>query len=596
MAGETLKENYAETIYKYYQAIHDVFKEKIDDDILIGLFKDLASMLRYQIHNVLVFKNSKAAELEIRRYLRDVVNKIFKALDMRITDKSLTTETQKRYLEVYKEFYALVAFRSMEHFAYYMDWERPDDKKVWKYSMPSMRGAFYHGNRMIIDGSVSLMRLSCPVAYGKTYFMGIAAVFQLGVDPQARVLNITESDPLVRAMIRNVRAMLISREFSEVFPFFQKYNCDPTQMFTTDTTDTLIFECTRSTYSFISTTRLGASNGLRSDLLLIDDLTKGIADAGNIKLHEEILKQYDSVWSTRADGVENQRTIFGGTMWAVFDTLNILEKRVADKMKIEPDPLNKYTRISEDKKNVFISVPNLDYETDESTLPKKFPTEYLRNLRDNVLDEEEWSARCQQQPIEPKGLYFTYSQLKTYEILPTSENCSHFALIDPPRTGKNYAAFAIFRKNNDEHYLVDVIFRKQNIEKCYDEIVDKIIKHKVSEMVFENNVNASLGDVLTQKLKERGYFNCKMRGEFTTEKKEQKIYDNRNTVREQMIFPKRGLYALTSEMGQFMKNLTDYSFERKNDYDDAPDACAMYSMYFVNRATGFAQFSTFKRN
>jgi len=573
------RQDFRVAIREYFRALRDMTaneKALKDDKALILVLEGLAIMLKHQIHEVIVKDNKPDKEEQIKKYLVVILKMIFPVCEEKI--KSTDGEIKKIYEELYKRFWALVAFRSVEHFAYYMDWNRTPDKKVWIYSMPSMRGIFYYANKMILGDKVKLLRASCPVSYGKTYAFNTIATYSLGVNPQFRVLMITESEILAKGIVRNVKRMICSEEFAEVFPEFAKYEGKESEIFSSATNFDLTLSMSVETYSLVATTRLGASNGLRCDLLILDDLTKGVKDAANTKLHAEIVSQFDNVWNARSDGIQNNRIIAGGTMWADYDLLNVLEKRVAEKQKIIPHPTLKYTRVSEDGTAVFVGVPNLDYDTDESTLPHKFPTEYLRNLRDNVLEPEEWWARCQQRPIPPKGVYFQWKNLKQYESIP--EGGVKYAVLDPPRTGKNYFTLLIFKKIDDLSYFIDCVYRLETTEKCLDAACAKLIHHKVVQLHLENNVDTSLGELIKKRCRELASFSISISTVYSTQKKEEKIASARNFILEHIIFPKKGMFARNSEMGMALEHITLYSFEHKNDYDDSIDALAMYALKY----------------
>ena len=573
------KENYSIPIKKYIKVIEKIKRGK--DEALLLALGDLADMGEYQVHEFWAKANTQEFEQKIRGFLRVIAKKILPICKQKI-QKAADSDVGGLYKALHRRFWALVAFRSLEHFAYYMDLQKPRGKEVWKYSMPSMRGIFYHANRMILGSNVRLLRASCPVSYGKTYAFNLTSVYALGVYPHFRVLIVTESDSLVKGIVRNCKRMMLSKEYAEVFPECKKYNGDENAMFSNASLDCLILSQSSETYSLTATTRLGASNGLRCDLLILDDLTKGAKDSDNVKLHREIVEQFDNVWNARSDGVQNNRIIAGGTMWAEFDLLNVLRKRVADKQSIAPDERLPYTEISEDGNNIFVSVPNLDFETDESTLPNKYPTEYLRNLRDNILSQTMWWARCQQRPLPPEGLYFSWDRLKTYDVLPNADKAIHLAMLDPARKGKNYVCALYFRKIGDYLYFIDCIYQKEDMKKIIDLVVNKIIKHDVCSFRFENNTDTSLGILIKDRLKARGYLKCSVKGDFSSKIKEDKIFEYREPMREYIIYPKKGMYARNSEMGLALEHLTTFSFERKAEYDDAPDAFAMAASCFCS--------------
>ena len=130
------------------------------------------------IHNKL-YKDRDIVENEqnIRVLCKYVINKILPLITKKINeiDYRLRKENNmdmalllKDYYELEDDLYALASFRSLTHFAHYM--ERQDDKSqlVWKYNMEdTMGGIFYYSNAMILDHKYKNLIKQCPTGYGK---------------------------------------------------------------------------------------------------------------------------------------------------------------------------------------------------------------------------------------------------------------------------------------------------------------------------------------------------------------------------------------------------------------------------------------------
>lgn len=303
-------------------------------------------------------------------------------------------------------------------------------------------------------------------------------------------------------------------------------------------------------------------------------------EALNVDVHKYIYNKWQTEISERNSGSDKAKFVVGGTMWAIYDILNKIYNDVEKRSKIIPSKKFRYVFESEYGKAVFIKVPALD-ENDKSTCDAVHNTEYYINKR-NDIDPVLFSCTYQQQPLAPTGLEFSYDKLKHYDELPVNNDGSSactdyaFAVLDPARKGKDFVSMPIFRRNDENYYLIDVLYQKKAMTELYDEIANRIIYHKTIKLVVENNTDSSLKTVIDDKLKNKGYFNCEIIEKYNTTKKELRIQENRWHIINFIFFKSRSLYSSNSEYGQFMSWLTSYSFDYPNKHDDAPDSLAMF--------------------
>lgn len=150
-----------------YNNYNEIYKD-------IKLIKDFI----YDImHNKLVlYKADPKIENKIRELCKYVIgtllpfiNKKLDELDSLLKQNATieTANTMNQFLELEDDLYALASFRSLIHFAHYM--ERQDDKSqlVWKYNMNDTMGSiFYYSNKMILDHEYHNLLKQCPTGYG----------------------------------------------------------------------------------------------------------------------------------------------------------------------------------------------------------------------------------------------------------------------------------------------------------------------------------------------------------------------------------------------------------------------------------------------
>ena len=160
-----------------------------NDNAIIKLLSAMSEMYRYQIHEFLVPQESVSGEKQIRQYVKDIICDILPIVETKIRVISNTLakygrmsatkrsavlddiksleENRKKYLILLDDFYALASFRSLKHFALYMEFDKPDSQKVWKHAMGCFESFYFYANSMILDGKVKRITKSFPVGYGK---------------------------------------------------------------------------------------------------------------------------------------------------------------------------------------------------------------------------------------------------------------------------------------------------------------------------------------------------------------------------------------------------------------------------------------------
>ena len=112
------------------------------------------------------------------------------------------------------------------------------------------------------------------------------------------------------------------------------------------------------------------------------------------------------------------------------------------------------------------------------------------------------------------------------------------------------------------------------MRELYDDIVNLIIAYNIRKLVIEENTDESLAKVIGDKLKAKN-FTCQIITKYNTVKKENRIKDMRYDVITKIVFRDKKTVKSNTDYGRFMKNLTTYSFDYPNKYDDAPDSICM---------------------
>lgn len=582
---------------KYTQALENKIYTKTKGlKMYIDFMDKFSNMMYNQIHLTLdpSSKTNMEYEREIRRICIEIETKFYPTYiniyNLYFKELILETDTEygyykNKFIEVEDRLYSLMALRNLKHFAFYI--ERGKRNKLWEKTMDIFESYFWYCQRMIMKEDIEQIRSSFFPGAGKTYAGNLTCAFWFGYDNEMSILRITYSEDLAKQFTRQIVEIIETDEYKKVFP---KFNRESKDLWSVNNAGGFKFSFS-TIHNFYATTTGGQATGKRAKLLMIDDVSKGQEDAYNIDVHNSIVDKFDSNWASRTDE-DKQYQIIMGTMWSPYDLLNVIYQREKKKTAIYESSRYKYTEVnnSDEKRvtKVFISVPILDYKTDESTCPKRYSTAKMREKRNDYRDKDLFEAVYQQRPVEPEALIFAWSRLNVYDKIPFKNDVPYevAGMIDPPKVGKNFLAFGIFKRwkkadnSWSKWYFIDGIYKLDTTENQYGEIVKKIIHHRVSRLGGELNTNSSLLYVIKEKCVQAGYTELKTKEVWSYENKEMKISGARNGIKNDIVFPSQKLYSLRSEIGQGMAHLTTWNISGKNAYDDFPDMVAMFVINF----------------
>lgn len=548
--------------------------KKMDEVSKLDLCNSLYAML------VNYYDIDKTINRENQQFVgRITINCLIPVVETAI--KKCSDNITVKFYELYKKIFALAGRTSLEHFCDYMEWDKLE--KVLLKRRTALKPFIFYLNKSEFDDNLKIIIASYPPSYGKTYVMNMYSAWCFGRDLSTSIIRLSYSDELVTGFSRQVKNTISDPLFADVFTNFKKFNG---KCFDKEKESDWQIKNSSSEASHMARTRDGAVTGKRAKkAFIIDDITKGEIEATDEELHKRLRIRFYTDFSSRIDDPKKAKFIIGGTMWSPFDILNTLREDCTRKSKLNQSKYFKYAEESEDGSFVVIRVPALD-DKDESTLPEVYDTKYYRNLRDNT-DRYYFECVFQQRPIPLTGLEFAEENLTLYDNLPKNENgessCTDycFAVLDPARKGKDFVSMPICTRENEKYYLIDVLFQQKPMTELYDEIVNRIIQHKIVRFVIENNTDTSLKTLIEDRLSQRGYVTCNISEKYNTVKKEYRIKDQRGNIRKLIYFKSRDRYSKNSEYGVFMDNFTKYSFNYPNKHDDAPDSLALFASEII---------------
>lgn len=598
-----------------------------NDNAIIKLLSAMSEIYRYQIHEYLVPQESVSGEKQIRQYVKDIICDILPIVESKIRVISNTLakygrmsatkrsavlddiksleENRKKYLVLLDDFYALASFRSLKHFALYMEFDKPDSQKVWKHAMGCFESFYFYANSMILDGKVKRITKSFPVGYGKSFSDTVAISFIFGFDINNDVLKVVGNNKLIVDTLTGVVGMMTSNRYAKVFPYYAQFNGNKEMMFDIGKASEgiLLIHGSVRPKSLIVVAKDTAVDGVRAKFRFYDDITRS-KDKENVPEHEKDWAKYSDQWSKRKYDDNLDFEIAGGTRYHTEDFLSRYREHYGEEQAVA-DKKFKYTMINEKTKFVIISVPKLDPVTDESTYPQKFSTESARLERNR--DPRTFAAMEQQQPETPLNSPFYWDNLQTYTSLPLKkceggnreDTC--LASLDLPRTGANNISLGIYSKCENLYYLIDTYYEKKPLDYILpdgrtelDWVCDMLIKHNVTELVVEINTCSDIKKQIMDKLLARGYANCKVIEKYSVEKKEVKIMTCWTPIINTIVFPARKVFSLSSMTGRFMQDIIAWNDKAK--IDDSIDSVCMFVQEFITKNSGgVGKVSTFRR-
>lgn len=603
--------DYTQCIKECSKEIEKLFNGKgwSDDEKVTQIFRVYHEAIYNQIHNVLAPRKNKDSEEKIRDILKTYVigyadkkkrvthlgalNPI-KAKMAQIVKKNKTkNELAARYYELYDDFMALAAFRSFKHFCIYFEESyAPEDKKIWCYAEKHgiAEGMWYCFNSMVTRGDFKTMFKQTPTGYFKTYSNICFIAWLFGIYKDTDVLYVLGNPSMTKKVFVGIKQQMLRPKYAKVFPYYKQFECDADRMFQINNAKEgeLLISGANSMCNCKIVNKDTPIDGTRFKWRFYDDVTRS-KDKINLDAHEHDNAMYHDDWTKRRYTEYDDYEIFSGTAYNIYDLICTQKERKGVD-KAEPCAF-KYCTVNKDTRTVFVKIPKLDYQTDESTLPEKYTTFSARKERERDL--ETFMAMEQQEPVPPTGLPFDHKKIKTYTELPEkAENggmrsnvCK--AVLDPARTGADNLSLGIHSKCGDLEYLVSCFYRhtpldgkledgRTALEHCCDLIIEK----NVVELVVETNTVSNIKSQIENILFDRGYRSCVIREIYSTQKKSDKIYDNQSTILEYIVFPDRSLYAASSMLGQYMKHITTWHAKTK-DNDDSIDTEAIFSDQFI---------------
>lgn len=330
-------------------------------------------------------------------------------------------------------------------------------------------------------------------------------------------------------------------------------------------------------------TRDSAINSVRCLLGIFDDPSRGINEATDDKVHTKIVQLFRGDFSDRFVDRNNKLIMLTGTMYNPNDVFALESKKAL--LGAIQDTRFRNTWVNVKQRTVVI-LNDCEDELGHSAFPEYISDKELEKVRDG-LDPYLYACVWRQKPIPAEGLIFAKEKLKHYDKLPEDISNVSYAYIDPTRkSAKDFFSMPIckFSPKNSEYYLTDFIYKQKSTLDLYDEVVDKIEKHKIVRVVIENNIDTSVVQVLNDRLKQRGISFCKIETQYHTKNKQERIAQMAYTILNAVNFPEDEVIKGNKDLSLALSHLSQYSAEHSVSnriHDDCPDSLGGFAEVFI---------------
>lgn len=421
------------------------------------------------------------------------------------------------------------------------------------------------------------------------------------------VLRVGNEEGNINRQSRQTKSMLENPLYLEIYPENRKYvlekrvgskteyKYDPFNKSTDE--EWGLRGALHSPSTSIFKTRSSAITSVRCHLGIFDDPSRGMIEANNIDIHKMIYDLFNGDFMDRFEDPDERFILLLGTMFNGEDVFAKEKRKALRKGEIVDKRFNGCV-ISKDKRTVVIT-NDVEDKLGKSAYPEFVSDREVANKKDS-LDPYLYACVWRQKPIPVEGLLFDRQRVQWYnlpktkpdgtfytkdeqEYLLTKDLTPHsFAYIDPTRktAGDNFAMI-IGRRNikNNMFYLTDAIYQKRASKDLVDDIIEKIKENNIVKLHIEENVSSTLDSWIDEKLKSQGINFCEITTVYNTRNKRVRIADLAETSIRNILFPSEEIAPLSTDLGQYVKDLVGFSEYSKN--DDAPDSLVGFVEKFV---------------
>ena len=472
-----------------------------------------------------------------------------------------------KYDELYWRFMLLESPYLFESYIYYMEKNRPDNKKFYVPRRKTLH-ILTEELQNLDDGKYKFLGISLPPRVGKSTLCIFFLSWVMGRRPNSHNAMSGHSGILADGFYGEILNLIATPEytFQEIFPWakIQKKSADKKEI-NLDRPDRFPTLTCRG----IDGTWTGAVDISSDGYLYVDDLVRDRMESLSPTRLESRYQDYLNVLVDRKN--DGSKELMVGTMWNTLDPIN----RVKTEKK--NDPTYHFVRIPALNEK---GESNFDYDYGVG-----FSTEYYKEIKSR-LDNNEWMAKYQQKPYVREGLLFPEDELQYYNgVLPEGDS-RVVSAVDVAWGGGDSLSMPIGREYEDGSvYIFAWVFNKGKKEDTLPLVTGQIMNNEIRQIRFEGNTGGDLyAQYVNERLQEHNYkCSCSSRKAPPRMAKMEKIIAYSGSI-------KRKYYFLDEEHREqeyqdAMEELCMTVTIGKNDHDDAADGLTQLEMFIEGGAT-----------
>lgn len=428
---------------------------------------------------------------------------------------------------------AEIARRNFWLFCLYMDAEFFADRIFLKEIADAMQD--------VEEGRIKSLAVSMPPRAGKSYVTSLFCAWTLGRNPKESVMRNTCTATLYVKFSYDVRAIVKSEKFKEVFTDI-RLSDDKSNLGGWNTNKAKMV-------SYFGAGVGGTIIGFGATKVgITDDLYRGMEDALSDTVNDRIIQWKEATHDSRFESGCARIDI--GTRWSRNDMIGrnthegIYEKQII-------------VKALDSKGNSFCEavMTTEEYQTKKNKTPKHI-----------------WQAEYQQEPIDIEGRLFEGMKViskEDYEKI-KEHTTGHIAYCDVADVGMDYTALAIGAVAKDKIYIVDYLFTRDNTDITIPLVAEKLNSWKVDYCRIESN---SMGAMFARGVQRETKARI-LQVHNTTNKITRIIMQSAFIIQNFCFVDQKN-----EHYNMFMENAESFSKEGKNKNDDAPDCLAGLSMF-----------------
>jgi len=561
--------------YKSYTAKIDKADEKVIDACV-----DAANVAYVTEKDIEYGKGiSTFAHDLIERWVKEQTNGNFWMLERWMQEHQQTHNVIEKAFQLFK-IESPFLFTS---YMYYMEKNRPYEKRFY---VPRRKTLWVPAQDMqdLEDDKLDTYGLSLPSRTGKSTLCIFFLTWVGLKKPMSHNAMGGHSGQLVKRFFRGLENLTESPEytFKELFQYvnpemkhvIEKKSSDPAELTINlgKKDEFATFTCRSAEGTWTGSIDISADG-----YLYVDDLVRDREHSLSVSRMENTYQEYQNKMLDRMN--DGAKKILVGTLWSVLDPLVREEHENAGNDRAR-----------------FRRIPALN-EKDESNFQYEFngfSSAYYIGYRER-LDKAEWCAKYQQAPFVREGLTFPVEEMRTFDGNVPDDSCRTIAVIDPAFGSGDSLSMPICKDYGErQRYIVDWVHDKRTVAYTIPLVADKIEEHTITELKIEKNRGGDLfAEQLQQELNNRMIRHCHIVLENAPVKmsKEDKISGYSDFVKREFLFlsmkkwteEDNYLYHPSDQYRKAFDEMTIFSAEGKNAFDDAPDAITQLAMMFESK-------------